>query len=502
MVLSSLARTAGAAARTTAGGARTVAAAVSHASIASTTSSSNITYLPLAPRRHFAKVAPHAMRPSVFTKAAPVSVPVDRVWRASMKKQRPYMPIPSSSPAKSVDGQRVLVRFDVAASQQSVATVTSLRDAGAIVILCTHVSGGGDLAAQCSVLSQQLGCDVNAVTSVDDATVTAAVDKLQKGDVCLLANLAAYEGGDEDVVVVVDDNGDEAAAAHQLVAQRLVATTRPSVFVNDCFSSLHKASTATHHVPLYFEGDAILGQDARDTLRALSTQPHRRPFVAIVGGSDVQAKVPVLDGLLGNADTVVLGGAVAAQFMRARGLVSPSDGVAADDASQKALNKWCLDYQRRAFDARVDLQLPVDVVVADAVDENASAHVVASNAVPKGYHVLDCGPRSTALLGDQLLQNARTVAWAGAMGCSEWTPFASATAATAKLISHQYKHLVTVVAGDSAIAAVEEHGSIDDVQFVSPAGMTSLHALAQRPLPGVQRLDVPHHNEAAASTSE
>jgi phosphoglycerate kinase len=224
------------------------------------------------------------------------------------------------------------------------------------------------------------------------------------------------------------------------------------LYVNDAFGSAHRAHASTEevgrHLPAY--AGFLLESELEHLGRLLGDV--ERPFALVAGGAKVEDKLGVLQNLGGRADTVLIGGKMAAQV-----------------AAQPALGE-------------VDVLLPVDVVAADAFAPGAEAQVVRADQVPEGWFALDIGPESRRKFAARI-REARTVFWNGPMGVFEWPRFAEGTKEVAEAVAESGGY--TVVGGGDSVRALQELGLADRVSWVSTGGGASLELLEGKDLPGV-----------------
>ena len=228
------------------------------------------------------------------------------------------------------------------------------------------------------------------------------------------------------------------------------------VYVDDAFGAAHRAHASTegvaHHLPAY--AGLLLLRELHELGRLLESPS--RPFVAIVGGAKVADKIGVLSSLAERADTLLIGGKMAAEL--------PSQAPLRGDA---------------------DVVLPSDVVAAAAFEPDAEMRVVAAGAVPVGWLGLDIGPVTREAFAARIAA-ARTVFWNGPMGVFEWPRFAAGTKAVAVAVATASAH--TVVGGGDSVRAIEELGLADRISWVSTGGGASLELLEGRELPGVRAI--------------
>jgi phosphoglycerate kinase len=223
------------------------------------------------------------------------------------------------------------------------------------------------------------------------------------------------------------------------------------VYVDDAFGSAHRAHSSTeavaHLLPAY-AGLLLLAE--LDHLGRLLGKVER-PFVLIAGGAKVEDKLAVLEHLGGRADRVLVGGKMAEEIRDENPLSYP-------------------------------VELPVDVVAANAFAENAEAQVAAVDAIPEGWLGLDIGPRTAEAYG-AIIREARTIFWNGPMGVFEWSRFADGTRTVAEAVAAADAY--SVVGGGDSVRAIQELGLADRVAWVSTGGGASLELLEGKELPGV-----------------
>jgi phosphoglycerate kinase len=224
------------------------------------------------------------------------------------------------------------------------------------------------------------------------------------------------------------------------------------LFVEDAFGSVHRAHASTVGVagllPAY--AGLLLERELEELGKLLGEV--ERPFVLVSGGAKVEDKVGVLRKLGSKADTVLIGGKMAAEIASQ----SPLDGV--------------------------NVELPVDVVAAAAFEPDADAMVVASDQVPDGWLALDIGPETSDLFRARI-EDARTIFWNGPMGVFEWPRFAAGTKAVAEAVARA--DAFSVVGGADSIRALNELGLTDQVSWASTGGGAALELLEGKELPGV-----------------
>jgi phosphoglycerate kinase len=389
--------------------------------------------------------------------------------------------------AEGVSGRRVLLRADLnvpldkarlsegAAAitddgriRASLPTLQALRDGGARVVVAAHLGrpkGAPDpqysLAPVAARLGELLGTDVPLAADVagDDARAKAAA--LGDGDVLLLENVR-FEAA--------ETSKDDAERGE--LADRLAALA--DSFVDDAFGAVHRKHASVYDVALrlpHYAGRLVARE--LEVLQRLTTDPER-PYVVVLGGSKVSDKLAVIEALLPKVDRLLVGGGMCFTFLAAQG---KGVGGSLLEADQVETCRRLLD------EAGERIVLPVDVVCAADLTDDAETTVTDAGAIPDDLKGLDVGPRTVELFAGELA-GARTVFWNGPMGVFELAPFQAGTRGVAEAVG-KVDGLSVVGGGDSA-AAVRQLG-LDESAYghISTGGGASLEYLEGRELPGL-----------------
>jgi phosphoglycerate kinase len=308
---------------------------------------------------------------------------------------------------------------------------------------------------------------------------------LKPGDILLLENTRFYKE-EEGKAKLADDATEEqkkAAKAEMKKKQEEMAKKLAElgdVYVNDAFGSAHRAHASTAVVCKFFKENAagFLMEKEIDYLGRALANPDR-PFVAILGGAKVSDKVNVITNLLTKVNALIIGGAMAYTFYRAKGIPTGKSLVEEDKAD------LAKDILKKAQERNVKLLLPVDHVVADKFDAAAKTEVVGEQGIKDGWMALDIGPQSAKLFASEITK-AKTVVWNGPMGCFEMKPFAAGTLEVAKAIAST--KCLSIVGGGDSVSAVNKSGLAGKMTHISTGGGASLEFLEGKELPGVAAL--------------
>lgn len=252
------------------------------------------------------------------------------------------------------------------------------------------------------------------------------------------------------------------------------------IYVDDAFGTSHRAHASTVGVTRYLPSVmGLLMEKELDTLGALIEEPER-PFAVVLGGNKISDKLGVIDSFLEIADTILTGGGMCFTVIKSMGL-DVGQSIIEDDQTPQIANTM-----KKARKKGVKVMVPIDFVVADRFDKNASHKIVPTEAIPSGWMGLDIGP-ATIEKYCLILNESRTIFWNGPMGVFEWPAFANGTKSIAECIADASAK--TVVGGGDSDAALRQFGLEEKMDFVSTGGGAAMRFLEGKKLPAVEALN-------------
>ena len=372
----------------------------------------------------------------------------------------------------NLTGKRLLIRADlnvpiigghVTSDARILAIIPTIQFAlseGASIILMSHlgrpIEGQFDrdfsLEPVANRLESELGKDVCLIKNWRDE------GKNDFGEISLLENVRFNQGEKA--------NDESLAQAYASLCD---------IFVMDAFGTAHRAHASTHGVAQYATmacAGPLLIKELEALAKALKTP--KRPIMAIVGGSKVSGKLQLLERLSTQVDQLVIGGGILNTFLAATGI-----------SVGKSLFEEELISSARKLMTKVDIPLPVDLVVGKALSESSKATVRPVDKVRSDELILDVGPDSANYLAS-LIGKMGTIIWNGPLGVFEYEQFGKATQTLAVAIGQH--NGFSIAGGGDTIAAVEKYGVGDEISYISTGGGAFLESVQGKELPGVEIL--------------
>jgi len=382
-----------------------------------------------------------------------------------------------------VAGKKVLLRVDFnvpldtntgdisddSRIQASLPTIKYLVDHKAKIIICSHLGRPGGkvvenlrMAPIAQRLSQLLGLPVSTASDCIGQEVENKIEALKEGDILVLENLRFHP----------EEEANDAGFARKLAKLA-------DIYVNDAFGSAHRTHASTVGVAKYLPAVAgFLMNKELEVMEKLLHNPER-PSACLIGGAKVSDKTELLQNMLKKVDILLVGGGMAAVFLKTQGYEVGRSLVEDDKLSlaRKLLQE--------AREWGVPFLLPIDVVVVEEIRAGAPTRVVPTTTIPSDSHIVDIGPQSIELFCSEL-KKCRTIIWNGPMGIYEIPQFAQGTRSIANFLSTL--NATTVIGGGSSAEVVQEMGLTNKMTHVSTGGGASLRFLEGVTLPGVKVL--------------
>lgn len=382
-----------------------------------------------------------------------------------------------------VKGKRVLVRvdFNVPLDKEtgeitndmrikaSLPTIKHIIDHGGRAVLVSHLGRPkGEVVEKLRMnkVAERLEALIKIKVKKLDDCIGPDVEKevlaMQDGEIILLENVRFHKEEEE-------NNPDFAKALASLA----------DLYVSDAFGTVHRAHASTQGVAQFIPAASgfLLKKEINFFDKILHSS--ERPFVAILGGAKVSDKIGVIENLMEKCDTILIGGAMAFTFEKARGIEVGSSLVEEDklEVARGILEK--------AKEKKVKIITPLDHVVATECTSEAERKIVDRREIPPGWKGLDIGPQTIDGF-KKILAGAKTILWNGPLGMFEVEPFNRGTVEIAKAIAET--NAMTVVGGGDSVAAVTKAGVFDKISHVSTGGGASLELLEGKELPGISAL--------------
>ncbi|ADI39044.1 phosphoglycerate kinase [Waddlia chondrophila 2032/99] len=384
-------------------------------------------------------------------------------------------------------GKKILVRVDfnvpldkkgrITDDTRIVASLPTIRyilEQGGNPILMSHLGrpkGRQDLSMSLSVcarrLAEMLGKPVIMAPDCIGNQVEALINKLRPGESLLLENLRFHPG-------------EENPTEHPEFVNALAKLGE--IYVNDAFGTAHRKHASTYFIVPFFKGRAAPGFLLEKEIEFLGNEisKPKRPFFAVIGGAKISSKIGVIKALASKVDSLLIGGAMAFTFLKAKH-VNIGDSLFETD---------CLDTAKAIMEtyekAGVRILFPVDHVIVTDIDQDQFPKIVDNQSgIPKGYKGVDIGPRTIEIYSSELA-NGKTIFWNGPMGIFEHQEFAKGTKAIAEAIA-KVKGTKIVGGGDS-VAAIRSLNLAHQFTHLSTGGGASLEYLEFGTLPGLEVL--------------
>ncbi|WP_422008736.1 phosphoglycerate kinase [Roseivirga pacifica] len=353
-------------------------------------------------------------------------------------------------------------------------TIKKILEEGGAVVLMSHLGRPKEgpeekfsLKHLVPHLSEVFGTEVKFGTDCIGEQAYELSAGLKAGEVLLLENLRFYKeetAGDKDFAEKLAKHGD--------------------IYINDAFGTAHRAHASTSIIAQFFQekGCGFVMQAELDNAKKV-LESGEKPLTAIMGGAKISDKILIIEQLLERVDNLIIGGGMAYTFFKAMG---GSIGSSLVEEDKLELANTLI---KKAKELGVNLELPIDSVIADAFSNDANTKVAMNNAIEDGWMGLDIGPQAAEVFS-KTVKASKTILWNGPMGVFEMENFANGTKAVAEAIVEATKGgAFSLIGGGDSAAAVNTLGYGEDVSYVSTGGGALLEYMEGKTLPGVAALE-------------
>ncbi len=353
-------------------------------------------------------------------------------------------------------------------------TIIKVLEDGGSAVLMSHLGRPKGVQDEFSLrhilekASEVLGVQVKYVANCVGQEAEDAVAALEAGEVLLLENLRYHP----------QETAGDVGFAEQL-------SKLGDIYVNDAFGTAHRAHASTTIVAQFFPQNKCFGSLLAKEIESIDRvlRSGEKPITAVLGGSKVSSKITIIENILDKVDHLIVGGGMTYTFVKAQG-GQIGDSICEDDKQELAL-----EILKKAAEKGVEIHLPVDVLGADAFDNNANTKVIAVDEIPNGWQGLDAGPETMKKFHDVILKS-KTILWNGPLGVFEMENFAKGTIALGHSIAEATENgAFSLVGGGDSVAAVKQFGFGDKVSYVSTGGGAMLESLEGKTLPGIAAIE-------------
>jgi len=384
----------------------------------------------------------------------------------------------------NLKGKRALIRVDynvpydksmnITDDTRITATLPTLKyciEKGASLVLVSHL-GRPDgkpvpsmsLAPVARRLAELLGREVKFFDEPIGEALKARVDALKAGEVALLENIRFYPEEEK------NDDG---------FGKWLASLC--DVYINDAFAAAHRGHASNEAVTRHVKECAagFLLEHEIEYFRKAMVEP-AKPVTAIIGGVKISTKIEALKNIIKKVDDLIIGGGMAFTFFQAKDVAIGKSLLEKDHVSTA---REILDLAKQH---KVEIVLPVDVVVAPGLDSPDKKKIVPIDQIPDDMAGLDVGPKTVELYGS-IIRKSKTIVWNGPLGAFETSAFAEGTNAVARIVGDS--GALSVIGGGDSVSAINQSGYAEKMSYISTGGGAFLELLEGKTLPAIAALD-------------
>lgn len=355
----------------------------------------------------------------------------------------------------------------------AIPTIDFLLHQGCSIVLASHLGrpkSGFESPFSLDPIEKDLkkrGYDVQLDTFHDRDATHARSQKLNPGQILLLENVRFYPG---------ETKNDESLG-------QFYASLAP-FYINDAFGAVHRAHASVVSALRYFKSDhTAAGFLIEKEIKGLNRILHpRKPLICIFGGSKIGDKISLIKHFINQADHILIGGAMAYAFLKAKGVSIGSSLIHEDSMEQAEEILGLLE------SSSTHLHLPIDHITSPPKGSEVLASITEDVEVPADSKALDIGPETIASYSEEI-QKAATILWNGPMGWFEEPTYSTGTLAIAEQIALQCESgAYAAVGGGDSLAAINLAGVAHQISHMSTGGGASLEYLSGMKLPGLVNL--------------
>ncbi len=376
----------------------------------------------------------------------------------------------------------------------AIPTIKKVLEKGGSVILMSHLGrpkknndSKYSLEQIIPAIEKRLGIKIAfAGDCMGDKAAQMAKD-LKPGEVLLLENLRFYAEEEGKARGLADDATDEqkATAKAEVKASQKEFVKRlasyADCYINDAFGTAHRAHASTALIADYFPSDKMFGYVMEGELKAIDgvmLNP-QRPFCAIIGGSKVSTKITIIEKLMEQVDSIIIGGGMTYTFAAALGC-KVGDSICEPDMFPVAL-----EILKKAKEKGIKFVTSPDALIADAFSADANTKVAPANNIPDNWEGVDIADEGKKIFREHIL-SCKTILWNGPVGVFEIDKFATGSKAVAEAIADATQQgAFSLIGGGDSVACINKFGLADKVSYVSTGGGALLEYMEGKELPGV-----------------
>ncbi len=354
--------------------------------------------------------------------------------------------------------------------QASLPTIQYLQQFNTKIILISHLgrplkTGKKNVSLQLMAwrLARLLGNPVTFVPDCIGKTVKAEVDKMDFGEILMLENLRFYP----------EEEGNDLFFAKEL-------SSFADIYVNDAFGTAHREHASTYGIPKFLPSAAgFLMQKEIEMLQKVAKNP-KKPFAVISGGAKIGEKIELLNALMPNVDSILIGGGIANTFLKAQGYT-----IGASLCEDEALDN-CKEFLKKAEELGKKILLPIDVATATVFDKASKRVEKNFDEINNNDLILDIGTKTIALF-TEALKKSQTIFWNGSLGVTEFQEFCKGSREIAEMLANESS--IRIIGGGDTAGAIQKFELMDKFDHVSTGGGASLKFVEAGSLPCIEVLD-------------